>query len=130
MNTQGYSDTVGSLTLASSSTIDLGTGGGNSIWTFADSSAASWIGILQIWNWSGQLSGSGTDQLYFGVSGLTPGQIAQINFVDPAGLPSGTYGAQLLGSGELVPVPEPAALGMCGILLTMAMVRRRKSAAE
>ena len=83
---------------------------------------------MQVWNWSGSLAGGGPDQLFFGSSdaGLTPAQLASITFVDPAGLGSGTYGAQLLTSGELVPVPEPSPLLAFSILLGIAGLQRRR----
>jgi hypothetical protein len=87
---------------------------------------------MQIWNWSGTLTGGGSDQLFFGSSsaGLTPAQLASITFVDPVGLGSGSYGAQLLSTGELVPVPEPSPLLASGLLLgIVGMQRRRRTTA-
>lgn len=61
-------------------------------------------------NWTGSLSGGGTDQVFFGTdsSGLTGGQVGNITFRDPFGLAAGDYSAQILGTGEVVPVPEPS----------------------
>ncbi len=118
--TGGYSDTVGTLTQTGTSTIDLGSG--SSTLTFADSHALGWSGTLNIWNWSG-----GSDHLFFGSdsSGLTSGQASLVQFY------SGTTGAtflgtgQMLGSGELVPVPEPAA-ALTAALLALPAFRRER----
>jgi hypothetical protein len=79
---------------------------------FADSSGAAWTGgtALTIEAWTGSPFGGGTDQLYFGTTsgGLTVGQVGQIQFLNPAGFAPGTYNAQILANGEVVPVPEPA----------------------
>lgn len=84
---------------------------------FADSHTNSWasqlagvVPLLIVYNWSGSTKGGGTDQLIFGASSsaLTAGQVAQIRFVNPGGLPSGTYPARILSTGEVVPVPLPS----------------------
>ena len=124
--TGGFSDTVGSLTVASSSVLDLGTSGGTAIWTFANSASTTWTGTLAVWNWSGNATGLGADQLYFGAGGLTSDQLANISFVNPAGFDPGTYSAGLLGTGELVPVPEPGAFSLAVGLLGLALGRRRR----
>lgn len=104
----------GALTLSTGvvSTIDLG--GGASIFLLANSSAQAWNGTLSITNWSGSTSGGGTDQLFFGTdaTGLTAGQIAAVSFLNPDGFAPGTSGAQLLSTGELVVIPEPASAAM------------------
>ena len=92
---------------------------------------------LSITNWSGNLSGGGTDRIYFGASSstLTSAQLSEITFVNPAGLVAGDYGAKLLSSGELVPfsaVPEPstyAAGAALGLLALGDFWRRRKKSA-
>ena len=119
-NTAGLSETVGVLTLSSSSTIDLGSS--LSILNFSNSSAATWLaGTLTISNWSGSTLGGGTDQLVFGSSAaaLTSGQLSQVSFLNPLGFAAGTYSASILSSGELVPIPEPTGtlvgLALCGL---------------
>ena len=121
-------ESLGTLTLGSAGTSVFDLGSGTAMLTFADSHLTTpWTGMLMIWNWSGSLGGGGTDQLNFtNATGLTPAQISSISFLDPAGLPSGTYGAQLLGSGELVPVPEPTSLVTGAILLAFIGVRKRR----
>jgi hypothetical protein len=55
--------------------------------------------LLSIVNWSGTLTGSGTDQVIFGTgsNGLTAAQLSEIHF-------QGFNGATILANGEVVPV--------------------------
>ncbi|OYV45493.1 MAG: hypothetical protein B7X06_04465, partial [Verrucomicrobia bacterium 21-51-4] len=124
-NTGGQNQALGTLTLSSTSNIDMGSGA--NIISFADSSGASWSSnpILNIVNWDGSLTGGGSSQLIFGsaASGLTANQIAQIRFYNPAGLSPGTYSAQILSTGELIPdaAPEPATT-VAGLLMGLIAV--------
>lgn len=130
-DTNGSDEILGTLTLTGNSTIDLNNsgGGGDSILRFADSSATTWTTgtTLQITGWSGLISGGGTDQVYFGTDefGLTTAQLSQIVFVNPAGLPPGTYAARILATGEVVPVPEPGVYA-AGILLLLWILWRER----
>jgi autotransporter-associated beta strand protein len=135
--TDGHSETLGPLSLSGSSTVDLGTGA--SLLLLSDSSTSSWTGSLNILNWSGTpLIGGGLDQIYFGFSSasLTPAQVAMIHFVNPDSLPAGTYGAEILGSGEVVAstvmVPEPGVWIMLasGFGLLVGAQRLRRSRRE
>lgn len=121
LNTGGFSEpntaglTIGALTLQNSSTIDLGNGA--SLLNFADSSSRTWSGLLTILDWSGTpVTGGGTDQLLFGTNslagGITAGQLAEIQFVNPDGFAAGTYTAIFdpTNLAEIIPgvaVPEP-----------------------
>jgi hypothetical protein len=84
---------------------------GSSTLRLANSSAQAWAAnaIFYITNWHGSVSGGGATQLYFGSnsSGLTTAQLARTTFSNPAGFSPGNYGAQLLSTGELVPVAQP-----------------------
>jgi autotransporter-associated beta strand protein len=129
--TGGFSESVGALTLALASTLDLGAGA--SVLRFLDSSTATWNGTLSITNWSGSTSGGGTDQLFFGTtaSGLSASQLSAVQFVDPNGI-SGVFSATMLSSGEVIAaVPEPGAflslLTGGGLLLGF---RRRRAARD
>jgi autotransporter-associated beta strand protein len=116
------SETVGALTLSSSSTIDFGTLAGGNTLSFANSSAASWTGTLNVWNWT-----SGTDHLFFGTSslGLTSGQLSQINLYSDSG--TTLAGAASLGaSGEISAVPEPSSMLGALSLLGLAAYRERR----
>ncbi len=126
--TGGFSETLGALSLEGGVKVDLGLGA--SILRFADSSSTAWsAGRLTIAGWSGSPVGGGVDQLFFGngSAGLNGSQIAQVRFENPDGFAPGEYAAQLLGTGELVAVPEPATAAMlaCGIG-SLALRRRRK----
>lgn len=126
--TGGNSDTLGQLTLAENSHIDLG--GGSSVIHFADSSAASWTAgkTVYIEGWSGSTSGGGTDQILFGTSAsaLLSGQLGQIFFVDPMGFAPGLYAANLLPSGEIVPIPELRTTILVSLMGVCAAWRERR----
>jgi hypothetical protein len=108
--------TATTLGLTAASTIDFSAGA--SELDFANSSALTWSGTLNLANWT-----FGVDALRFGTdaTGLTAAQLADIEF-NGAGL--GT--AQLDAFGYVV-VPEPstALLGLLGGLGAMWAVRRR-----
>jgi len=74
---------------------------------FIDSSGVLWsnAAVLVISNWSGSLYGGGSQQIIFGANSaaLTPQQLSQIQFQNPAGLPPGNYPARILATGEIVP---------------------------
>jgi hypothetical protein len=107
---QAQSAALGALTLSADSTLDFGIGGTQTI-EFASLASHTSGASLNILNWTGTLAGGGTDQLRFtGGSGVTPGFLTEVQF---NGYPQG---AILLGSGEVVPVPEPATwLGLLGL---------------
>jgi hypothetical protein len=96
---------LGRFILATNATIDLS--GSASRLSFANSSGETWKGgaTLTILNWNGNSSGGGAEQLKFGNNalGLTTTQLSRIRFMNPGGFPSGTYFAQILNTGEIVP---------------------------
>ena len=106
--TTGYSETVGTLDLDANSTISLGTG--NHTLTFANSSAVAWAGTtLTVTGWTGTAGSSGSaGKINVGVGGLTAPQLAKISFTGY------TTGAQILGTGELVPALAVPVLGITG----------------
>ncbi|WOO39515.1 beta strand repeat-containing protein [Rubellicoccus peritrichatus] len=133
-DTNGNNESLGTLTLSSSSTIDLGSA---SVLDYDASISESWSGTLTVTNWNGDENGGGTTQLIFGSSaaGLTLAQVDSIRFINPAGFTPGTYFARILSSGEVVPaVPEPSTV-ISGILLSLFVgtrywLKRRKAQPE
>jgi autotransporter-associated beta strand protein len=116
------------LTNTGDSTLDLGVGSTAAVLNFGDSHDNSWLGTLTVLNWNGNSTGGGGDEVFFGTSagGLTGGQLGEIIFLDPTidGVArTGSFGASILGTGEIVAVPEPGtwtsllvglgALGFC-----------------
>jgi autotransporter-associated beta strand protein len=115
----GFSETLGVLTLALDSAITLGAGLHNL--RFGASNLAAWspTATLTIYGWSGTAGLGGTaGQIFFGTgaTALTLAQLSMISF-------NGYTGAQLLASGELVPMAVPesrallAALAVLGAIL-------------
>jgi hypothetical protein len=92
---------LGRFVLAGNATTDLA--GSASQLSFANSSGETWAGgaILTVTNWNGNSSGGGAEQLKFGTSqsGLTSGQLSQIQFR----VGTNSYSAKILNTGEVVP---------------------------
>jgi hypothetical protein len=107
----GAVENLGKMLLSSDSVIKF-TGADNV--SFSNSAAMNWNQTcsLTVSNWNGSTNGGGSDQLLFGnnSSGLTPAQLRQIVFVNPAGSPAGAYPAQMLATGEVVPAQRPMLL--------------------
>ena len=105
LNFAGFSDTVGALAVTGDASIYLT--GSTSIVHFADSSAAAWTAGKQlvIREWNGSPTGGGGEGVFFGSSagGLSGTQIANVGFMNPAGLATGLYHAAILATGEVVP---------------------------
>ena len=105
----GNSDSVGTVDVNLTSTVDFA---GNpaatiSSLTFADSSAVSWnaAALFQFDNWDGLLAGSGDDRLVYSGGGVSEDQLSQHRFLNyDSGSGSMTHLANLLGSGEVVPL--------------------------
>ena len=121
--TAGYSETLGTLTLSASSTIDLGSySTGLRQLTFANSSAITWTGTLTITNWQGMTrSSSDVAEILFGTGGLTSTQLGQIYFANQE-----VSGGVLVGeNGELVPIPE-AEVYWAALAIVLAVVYRER----
>jgi autotransporter-associated beta strand protein len=119
----GFSDTLGTLTLSASSTIDLGAWStGLRTLTFANSSAITWSGTLTITNWQGvALQSSDVAEIIFGTGGLTSTQLGQVYWAN-----QNINGGTLIGGGELVPIPEPRVYAAAVALLAAVGWRERK----
>ena len=114
---------VGALTLQANSVLDLSTTG--SLIALANSQSSTWTAgtRLSIYDYT-----PGSDNVYFGsdATGLTAAQLSQIEFFSGAG--TGDLGsAQILSTGEIVPVPEPATWA-AGIMMvgSVAFSQRRR----
>lgn len=117
-DTTGYSESLGTLTLTATSTIDLGTGSHQL--NFENSSMISWGATLIISNWTGAPGSSGTQgQIFFGVGGLTSTQLDQITFAGYA------PGAKILASGEIVPIPEAKHAGIIAMVCILLFIAIR-----
>jgi hypothetical protein len=126
----GYAESLGDLTLNASSIIDLGAAAGLRDLIFVDSNGVAWSAgaTLTVANWAGSLSGGTAGRIFFGSNalGLGAGQLSQISF-------SGySAGAQILGTGEIVPlnltttVPEPGTYAAAALLLLLAIWHRHR----
>lgn len=117
------SESLGTLTLSASSTIDFGAYGASGLRqiTFANSSAITWTGTLTITNWQGvALTSSDFTEIVFGVGGLTSTQLGQIRFAN-----QDINGGTLIGGGELVPIPEADILwGALAVVLVVCYRER------
>ena len=123
----GYSETLGTLTLSASSTIDLGSySTGLRQLVFAASQSITWAtnAVLTITNWQG-FAGQSSDvaEILFGTGGLTTTQLSQIYFAN-----QGISGGVLVGAqGELAPIPEaPVSAGAAVVVLVVLWRERRR----
>ncbi len=129
---RGPSETLGTLTITGNNQIDL-VAAGNAVF-FANSSTSIWSSTLTILNWSGQSTGgvNGVDnRVVFGTDaqGLTASQIEKISFIDPKinGVSqTGTYGAMILSTGEVVAVIPESSSALLVILSSAAALGRRR----
>ena len=121
-----FSEILGALTVSDSALLDLN---GDSGIVHFSKSEAPWSGILSITGWDGLVAGGGDEQVIFGNDGTGLGsQVGNVQFVDPTGLAPGTYGADILSTGEIVPgqlIPEPSAL-LLAMFGGAGLVLRRK----
>lgn len=126
-------ETLGALSLTAGAAIrviDFGANAVNGKITFDSISNASAVAELQIWNWAGNLSGNGGDQLLITSGSLGGSGLALSNikfFSGPDGGGSSVSAQWASGNlTELVPVPEVGALfGALGLLAPLAYRERR-----
>jgi fibronectin-binding autotransporter adhesin len=113
---------IGTLDLDATSILDFA--GGDQLLHFANSSGLAWTGTLDVYNWDGAL-----DNLYFGTdnTGLTVGQLAQINFYSGDGTGFLGLGAWAGADGEvMVVIPEPSTYALLFAGLFVVVIARRK----
>ncbi len=118
-STAGFDESLATLTLNATSTIDVGAGGSIINYTSGTYSA----GQLNVTSWAGSFSGGGSDQIIFG-SSLTQTFLDNVVWTD-----QGITGAFQLPSGEIVPIPEPATIFSGALLIGLIGIdfyRRRK----
>ncbi len=128
LNSGGFSETAGKMTLSANSTLDLGAGA--SLLTF-DGISSLGTSTLSVLNWTGtQGSGGGTDQLLFSNSSFTAGSSTyQIQF----NVGGTFYVGQFVNAGAgtleaiagITPVPEPGTIFGAGALLLGIAWRER-----
>ncbi len=121
LDANSHNDTIGQLTLSASSTLNLGGDTGtHGTLTFADIVAAGGT-VLTINGWTGFANTTGTDDHIFSTAGVTVAELSQIHFTGYVD------GAIRLGTGEIVPVPEPinVALGVFGAVFVVFGIGRR-----
>jgi autotransporter-associated beta strand protein len=128
---RGVTETLGTLAIIGDSQLDL-VAVGNAVF-FSDSSATSWSGNLAILNWAAQtFGGTGNNQLLFGTdaNGLDEAeQVSRITFVNPTiggVIQTGTYGATILASGEVVAVIPETTSALLVLLGAGALIGRRR----
>ena len=122
-NLNGYDETMASLTVCASSTINMGSSG-DSVISFNGGVFYNG-GILTIQNWGGFMGiGGGPDRIMFGTT-VSSAFLSNVFWSS-----QNIMGAIQLTSGEIIPIPEASsccmAIGMAGIAIVHYM-RRRKS---
>jgi len=118
----GFSDTLGTLTLSGDSVIDFA--GGDSVLTFSDFNYVS--GSLEIWNWDGEFAdGGGNDQILF--DSPFSSNLNQIRFYRDDGSDLIEWPTGFTGN-ELLPIPETSTFlqGMIILVAAAALHLHRK----
>jgi len=114
----GVNHTMSSTTLGLTANSALDFSSGATELDFANSSALTWTGVLNLANWD-----ASSDKLRLGTdtTGLTAGQLADIEFNG-----SGLGSAQLDANGYVIMVPEPSVLSLA-MLGGIALVLKKRS---
>jgi hypothetical protein len=112
---------VGKLTMTADSTIDLRNGGSTGVLRFTSATNSTGTAVLTIFGWTGTEAGGTGDLIFFtNSSEVTSTFLSNVTFF------GGIQGnAQILGTGELVPItPEPNTL-LSGIFMLLTFLGRR-----
>ncbi len=132
LNTGGFSETVGKMTLSANSTLDLGAGA--SVLTF-DGASSLGTSTLSILNWSGtQGATGGTDQVLFTNSSFVAGTTSfQVQFNVGGTFYAGKFvslgGNTIEAIASITPVPEPTTIfGASALVLAIAWRERKRFA--
>jgi fibronectin-binding autotransporter adhesin len=112
---------LGALTLTTNSIINLTVGGGSGSFTFESFTNISATSLLTINNWQGLAMASGTDDRIFFTNDPGTEMLSQIYFTGFG------QGAFRLGTGEIVPIPEPTTILGSLIIAGLIVRKRRKS---
>lgn len=107
--------TIGALSLSGNGTLNLSPGGTAGSLTFANALSAAGTEILTINGWTGDPELGGDDDLIFITTDPGTAFLGQINFT------GFSPGAIRLGTGEIVPVPEPTEWALI-IFATLAVL--------
>lgn len=106
---QGSTQQLGKLVLSDNATFDFASTAGQL--KFLTSSGVPWTNgvTLVISNWIGLATGNGANRFVVGTdaTGLASAQLGQIRFINPSGFSPGTYYADILATGEVVPTVRP-----------------------
>ena len=126
-DTGGFNETLGTLSLTETSSINFGSGG--SILSFSGiGTSFDTTKSLSLLNWSGLDTGLGSDRLFVSNADVfSLAQLAAISFINPTNYAPGTYSAAQLASGEVVAVvPEPSSLVAIGLISLAILIRRQR----
>ena len=122
LDANSRTDIIGPLSMTANSTLNLNPGNGSGTVTFASMTASAGT-VLTINGWTGLANTAGTDDHIFITADPGATLLSQIQFTGFGFAP----GAIRLGTGEIVPVPEPinVALGIFATVLVMGGIVRR-----
>jgi fibronectin-binding autotransporter adhesin len=111
---------VGTLTMAADSVIDLQNANATGRIRFASATNLTGTAVLTIYGWTGSGAGGTGDLIFFtNSSAVTSSFLSNVQFA------GGLQGATLLGTGELVPItPEPGTLLGGGGIFALLLFRR------
>ncbi len=119
LNTGGFDDSTGTLTVSGAAIIDFGTASGSEL-SFND--VGVYTGPLSVWNYNGAVWTEGADKLIFQLNSGGV-DLSGVTFFSDAGLTQIGVGAGFIGT-ELVPIPESR--GVISALLLFGFLGTRE----